>query len=682
MVQTEHKKAAYVCLTALILSVIFFPACFILSKVTGVYALFVLSWQILGAVLIWAVLAIQFYQKALAEQERLDLAQLAQSSGGDTIFEAQKTSSELFAVAQNRLIIFEKWFLPTFSVFIAVYQIVIGAHLLRITIKGQISGEMKFLLLGAVLASAIAFVSFLFSLYATGLSSQEKWRPLKAGGSYFLATTILSFICAAGMAFAQFKIQIVLTVLNWVVPSVIILVGCETALNFIFDIYRPRIKGQYSSAAFDSRLLGIIAAPHNILKTVANVIDYQFGFKVSHTWFYQIVEQAVVPLILVSAVILYLLSCVVIINPDSEAIIERFGSPLNSQGNVRLAEPGITFKLPWPFGITREFPAKQMQEIYIGYVPLEDEDVQGQRQPLLWNREHYKEEYNLLVATESINSQEKGAVPVSIIRGAIPVQYRVVDLYKYLYNHADSKEVLKAVCYREVVKFVAGARIEPESESGNPEGSLLGAGRAKASVEVAKNIQQRADELGLGVEIAFMGFEGFHPPPQVAQDFQAVTGAVQKKQAVILEAIAQRDRIFTGNVGSVKQAEKLYELATRYMQSQQKGKEHEELKLQLDKAFTEASGEIFAKLREAKSYSFEKSILAKAAGERFSQQLQAYRASPRIYKHELKMNMLEETLEKIRKYIIISDSDSEVTIVDLQEKLVPSLYDIEPVKGQ
>jgi membrane protease subunit HflK len=678
MVQTEYRKAAFVCLVALILSVIFFPACFILSRVTGVYALFALSWQILGAVLIWAVLTIQFYQKAMAEQERLDIAQLAQSSGSDTIFEAQKTSSELFAVAHNRLRIFEKWFLPFFSVFIALYQIVIGAHLLRLTIRGKIYWEMKFLLLGAVLASAIAFVSFLFSLYATGLASQEKWRPLKAGGSYFLATAILSFVCAAGMAFAQFKIQIVLIALNWVVPSVIILVGCETALNFIFDIYRPRIKGQYGSSAFDSRLLGIIAAPHNILKTVANVIDYQFGFKVSQTWFYQIVEQAVVPLVLVSTVIIYLLSCVVIINPDSEAIIERFGSPLESQGKVHLVGSGISFKLPWPFGITREFPTKQMQEIYVGYVPLEDQA--GQKQPLLWNKEHYKEEYNLLVASESINSQEKGAVPVSIIRGAIPVQYRVVDLYKYLYNHADAKEVLKAICYREVVKFAAGARIEPESESGSGEESLLGAGREKAAVEVIKNIQQQADKLGLGVEIVFMGFEGFHPPPQVAADFQAVTGAVQKKQAVILEAIAQRDRIFTGNVGSVKQAEALYELAARYMQSQQKGKEYEQLKLQLDKAFTEASGELFAKLREAKGYAYEKATLAKASGERFSQQLQAYQASPRIYKHELKMSMLEETLEKIRKYIIISDSDSEVTIVDLQEKLVPNLYDIEPVK--
>jgi len=239
---------------------------------------------------------------------------------------------------------------------------------------------------------------------------------------------------------------------------------------------------------------------------------------------------------------------------------------------------------------------------------------------------------------------------------------------------------LRDVCYRELVNFAAGARVEPESESGQE--SLLGAGRAKAAVAVMKIIQQRADELGLGVEIVFMGFEGFHPPPTVAQDFQAVIGAVQKKQAAILYAVTDRDKIFTGNTGSVKQAEELHSLANVYLKATQSGDKAQidKVKLQLDDAFSGASGELFSKLRTAKSYAFEKSILAKATGERFSQQLKAYHASKDIYTHELKMSMLEETLDKIRKFVIVSDSDSEVTIVDLQEKLVPSLYEAEPGK--
>jgi len=681
--QTDAKKAGLVSLAALVLSAVFFLGSFILSRVTACFPLYALSWQILAGAVIWAVLAVQFYQKALAEQEKLDMAQL-QLGSGDTIFEAQKNHSELFAVAQNRLRIFEKWILPVFSVLIAAYEIVMGAVFIRYLLRRQEAYEPSHLLLGAVLTVSIAFLSFLFALFATGLSRQQQWRPLRVGGSYLLAIAILSFAIACGMAFAQFKVLVLLAVLDWIVPIVIGVLGLETALNFVLDIYRPRLKDQYSSAAFDSRLLAILASPGNILQTAASAIDYQFGFKVSQTWFYKIMEQAVVPLIIVSAVILYFLSCIVIVGPGSEAIIEHFGSAFDSQGNVRLIGPGLTFKLPWPFETAKKFPTKEIQEIHIGYVPEDDPDKQ--KAALLWGKEHYKAEYNLLVATESISSQEKGAVPVSIIRAAIPVQYRVVDLYKYLYGHGDSRKVLETLCYREVIKFAAGARIEPESESGGDEESLLGAGRAKAAAELVEIIQKEADQMGLGVEIVFMGLQGFHPPPEVSQDFQAVTGAVQKKQAAILEAIAERDKLFTTNVGSVKQAETLYELAEKYMQAKQAGKKQQQqtdkIKIELDSAFSQASGQLFAKLRQAQSYAYEKATLAKATGKRFGQQLEAYRASKQIYKHELKMGMLEEALEKIRKYIVVAEGDKQVTIIDLQEKLVPSLYDIEPVKGQ
>jgi len=679
--QTDAKKAGIVSLAALVLIATFFLGSFILSKVTACFAVYALSWQILAAAVIWAVLAIQFYQIALAQQERLDMAQLQRSSG-DTIFEVQKTHSELFAVAQNRLRIFEKWILPVFSILIAAYELTMGAMCIRYLLRRQEAAGPSHLLLGAVLTVFIAFLSFLFALFATGLSRQQQWRPLRAGGSYLLATAILSFAAACGMAFAQFKVLAILAVLDWVVPIVILVLGLETALNFVLDIYRPRLKDQYGSAAFDSRLLAIIASPGNILQTAASAIDYQFGFKVSQTWFYRIMEQAVVPLIIVSAVILYFLSCIVIVGPGSEAIIEHLGSAFDLQGNVRLIGPGLTFKLPWPFETVREFATKEIQEIHIGYVPEDDPDKQ--KAALLWGKEHYKAEYNLLVATESISSQEKGAVPVSIIRAAIPVQYRVVDLYKYLYGHGDSRKVLDALCYREVIKFAAGARIEPESESGGDEGSLLGAGRAKAAAELVKIIQKEADQMGLGVEIVFMGLQGFHPPPEVSQDFQAVVGAVQKKQAAILEAIARRDKLFTTNVGSIKQAESLYELAEKYMRAQQAGKKQQQqadkIKIELDIAFSQASGELFAKLRQAQSYAYEKATLAKATGQRFGQQLEAYRASKQIYKHELRMEMLEEALEKIRKYIVVAEGDRQVTIIDLQEKLVPNLYDIEPVK--
>ncbi|KKW30212.1 MAG: Elongation factor G [Candidatus Uhrbacteria bacterium GW2011_GWD2_52_7] len=69
--QTETKRAGVVCVIALVLSVIFFLGSYVLSKFTGVVPLYVISWQILAAAAIWAILAVQFYQRFLAEQEKL-----------------------------------------------------------------------------------------------------------------------------------------------------------------------------------------------------------------------------------------------------------------------------------------------------------------------------------------------------------------------------------------------------------------------------------------------------------------------------------------------------------------------------------------------------------------------------------------------------------------------------------
>ena len=39
--------------------------------------------------------------------------------------------------------------------------------------------------------------------------------------------------------------------------------------------------------------------------------------------------------------------------------------------------------------------------------------------------------------------------------------------------------------------------------------------------------------------------------------------------------------------------------------------------------------------------------------------------------------MLEEALDGVRKFVIVADqNDTQVTVIDLQEKLAPSLYDL------
>jgi len=683
---TSSKRPEHTALVSLILSVLFFGIIFFLGRWSNCFAISAISWFLLSAALIWLVLVIQFHQRALAEQEKLDMGQLARDEKTAAIFQAKGERAALFAVAQHRLQILEKWFIPIFSAIIAAYQTGIGLYLLR-AIQGGAEVEVKPAssgLLCAVFLTAIAFVSFLVSRYATGLSAQPQWKPLRAGGSFLLAVAVLCFALAIGLALAHFKIFVVAKIIAVAVPILLIMLGVETALNIVLDIYRPRLKDQYSRSAFDSRLLGLINEPGGILRSVASAIDYQFGFQVSHTWFYKLLEKAIVPLVLFAAVTLYLLSCIVVVAPNEEAIIEHFGNPVNDANDIRLIGPGLTFKWPWPIDIAYKYPTKKVMELHIGYVPRVDPKTKEVvREPLLWGKTHFQEEYSVIVAGRySGGNLAEAAVPVSLVKANIPVQYRIKDLYSYLYNHSEPEKLLEAICYHELAKFAAGATVEVDDQGqagGILTESLLGAGRTEAKKVLTDNIQKAADRANLGVEIVFLGLQGIHPPVEVAADYQKVIGAVQKKQALILQAQAERNKSLSTLVGSVEDADKLYDLAAKYQQAKEGNRQQDAERLggELDTAFAKASGDIFKTLRESQSYAFGKATLAQATGLRFASQLKAYRAAEEIYKRQQKSAILEEALKSVRKYVVVADpNDMQVFIVNFEEKLTPSLYDI------
>jgi membrane protease subunit HflK len=670
---TPSRPARTIAAGSLFLSIVFFVVTLLIGRWSGFFAVYAISYFLLASALIWLVLLIQLHQRTLAEQEKFDMAELVPEQKAGRIFQQKGEQAQLFAVAQKRLQILEKWFLPIFSAIIAAYQAAIGLFLLKgVADSNPAIGKEP--LLCAICMAAVFFVSFLISKYATGMSTQPQWKPLRAGGSFLFGSGILSIATAIALALVQFKIFTVIRVIDYCVPVLLIILGIETLLNVILDIYRPRMPGLYSRAAFDSRLLGLINEPGEILHTAAGAIDYQFGFKVSQTWFYKLLERAIVPLIFFGAVTLYLLSCIVVLNPDEQAVIERFGCPKSPGGNVRYAEPGISLKWPWPIDIARKYPIKKIVELPIGFEPKTDPKT-GEivREPLLWGKEHYKKEHSILVASrQGFAGAAEGAVPVSILKANVPVQYRVKDLYNYLYKNDAPQKRLEAICYRELAKFAASATVEVDDEAAL-QNSLLGAGRTQAKDILARNIQQAADEAELGVEIVFLGIQGIHPTTDVAADYQKVVGAVQTKQALILEAEASRNRTLTELAGSIEDAEKLYNLHKSTSAQEHRGTSS----YAPDEGFRGAGGEIFSRLREAQGYAFEKATLAEATGRRFASQVKAYRAAEEIYKREQRLLTLEEGLANIRKYVVVADvNDSQVYIVDLQEKLTPSLYEL------
>ncbi|MEJ2705215.1 MAG: hypothetical protein P8Z79_22470, partial [Sedimentisphaerales bacterium] len=82
------KRPVHIALVSLVLSILFFGIAFFLGRWSGFAAISAIGWMNLGVALIWLVLSLQFYQRALAEQEKLDAGQLIKDRETSTIFQA------------------------------------------------------------------------------------------------------------------------------------------------------------------------------------------------------------------------------------------------------------------------------------------------------------------------------------------------------------------------------------------------------------------------------------------------------------------------------------------------------------------------------------------------------------------------------------------------------------------
>src|SRR5439155_5587839 len=91
--------------------------------------------------------------------------------------------------------------------------------------------------------------------------------------------------------------------------ALVVLLGVlavENLISLVLEIYRPRIKGKVDRPLYESRLVGLLGQPEGLITTAAQALDYQFGFKVSETWFYRFLEKSLGWLVLWQAAALFI----------------------------------------------------------------------------------------------------------------------------------------------------------------------------------------------------------------------------------------------------------------------------------------------------------------------------------------------------------------------------------------
>lgn len=522
-----------------------------------------------GGVGLWLMVAVLFYCRQLQRREAMELEEIAAGgAASSSIFE--RADSLEVRPAAARAAWMERWAVPVFTLLWAGYHFAVGALILRYLLSAE-ALEPANAAQGALFAVLIAFMAFLFSRYATGMAAQADWRLLRPGGSYLLVSAVFTAAVAAALLAAYQNYAKVDFLVAHVIPVVQFLLGAELVLNFVLDFYRPRTPGAQRRPSFETRLFNYIAEPGRIGHSIAETLNYQFGFEVSRTWFYQLIARAALPLGIFAALVLVGMSAIVPVREGQQCVIQHWGR------KDRTLQPGIHLKWPWPIDTASRFQTSLVHEIMLGVGEHREPTIIKGREVSLWTERHgVHDEIDFLMAVPPRSlgpigeEEQKPPPPVNLIKLVVAVQYVISDPYRFGYEFVDAPKQLECIAYREMLTYCASATLDSPVPGGDTDRAeaMMTYGRQRVAEELKRRIQASADQLGLGVTIKYVGMLAVHPPSEVAEAYEAVLEAERGRLLTRYEAETEANRKLVEVAGTPLTALKLA-LAIRAMEELQ-----------------------------------------------------------------------------------------------------------------
>ena len=639
------KKLCYIAfITTLLLCGIVFTADVIFEwsglKIFSL-ALFPLTFALIFSIV--AVLQAAFLSRMLVEEEEKRLLERRR----EAVNSIMDISEDVRFSAARTLKNFEKY-VPAV---LAVLSFLLGAAILYILNRGPVVAETEAeataeLLQVNVPANPInlAFLSIVSAVFAffggiflSGQAAVREFRYLKAVGNMLVFSGVVLFLAALSALLYVYGKTTVETYLSTIVFYAECVLVIELLANFVMDFYRPRNQEE-QRPVYESRLLAIFTEPGGIMRNLAASLDYQFGFKVSKTSVYKFVEKVFIPALLIWAFLLWAFTSIAEVGPGELGIRERFGKAVGED-----LEPGVHFKLPWPFERIIRVPVEGVQCVTVG-LPLDDkkkeegDKKQKKNEVVLWNQNHELTEDPFLVAIKIPADQQKKTDSIShkvaILETKLPIYYRAKrsQIRDYAYNFDKIPETLLAIGKAEATAYLASADFD----------FIISDGREEVCAVLKERIQRQCDAMNMGIEIIRVNMLDAHPPigkdgdpkSNVAEAYQQVVIAGEEAKQVISKAESEAAKI------KAEGDTKVLQIKT-----------------------------------DAEVYKKRVVELAKAEEQLYKEQLKAFQAAPEMFKLRLFLDFVVNDCRDKRKFIISKSLRSRIYEFNFEEKAKLSLLE-------
>ncbi len=676
----SYRKARNVSVLGIVLQTLMAASIAVYGGLSGNH--FGLSAAIMIAIGIpvWLFLIVVYDQHVRERIEAIEAEQFEQSgAAGASVF--QDSASEL-RVAAKRLAAVLRFAMPAWSIVIAL--LLVGLGLWRFAGVGAFMARVaqvadpaasplsRMAGWGTAIGLGVAFIGFIFARFISGMAKQPAWVYLRAGAAYAVAAALAGLAIAIGLFVDKAGPDTVLRLLVIGFPISMVYFGAEAAVSFLLELYRPRRAGEPPRLALDSLTLRFVAAPDRVVRSIGEALDYQLGFNVQRGWFYQLLSRSFWRLIAMTALIVWGLSAVVVLQPHQRGMVLRFGSIARAD-----IGPGLHFKLPWPIErveipeheergadgkvVARSRTTTGARVINLGTPPP------GGEGPILWTNDHATEEiYAVVQASGRTSGSNKR--DVAIVAAEIPMHFVVSDVEKFdrLATPEVREPLLRAVGQREAMRYLAGIALE----------DLLGPRRVEISEALRVEITEAYNAIDAGVEVVFVGIEGVHPPRKVAANYEGVVKAEQRALARLDSARAEAIQSLTEVVGGVELADSIAASLLELEEMQRAGAAADAIAVkeaEVEKLLDRAGGSAAASIHDARAARWTKHMAERGRAARYRGQAVAYAAAPAIYQAGLYFDALKKSMQDARTYITspevmmrmqLEDKDTGVDVFD------------------
>jgi len=429
------------------------------------------------------------------------------------------------------------------------------------------------------LITGIIFIIFsLFSYvvykFETGVGIKEKSAALVSDGMHSKADMLSSLLAGFSLIVYHMGINV-----DRPVALLIAFFVFSFSIEVIVNTVASHIKQKEYSFRYKSlEIINFVFRTEPWIR-LATYIDGTFKLGLKKSNFFKVILRHLRAIFVFLIAIPFLLTCFYTIKPSQEAIIERFGKPLSKKGPI---QAGLHCKLPWPIEKVVKVDSKVIQKINIGNVS--DKNTFA----LLWTRKHGTEE-------SFLSGDNNFFYPYFV------AHYRVKDIFKFTYQHRDSRDLLNNVAHRIISNIFARKAFY----------QIVTTYRKQLERQMLESIQRELDMLESGLEIVALNIKDVHPPIFIAESFEDVIAAYQDKERMINEAIGYRNS-----------------------------------------SLPDARAEVEKKIRGAEAYVTDKIDRAEGEGSRFRAQVGSCRINRKVTFRKFYLEGLTETMTDNRKIII------------------------------